>query len=127
MTYYNVTGNTIPRTSKHSLNVILDYQHNANIKLSAEYTKRSDYYADDLNRLRIDGQEAVNLLAEYKAKAFDVEYSLFARIDNLMDNRYFNTARASSDRDENDVFDYEDLSITVNPGRVYTAGFSIKF
>ncbi|MEW5831848.1 MAG: TonB-dependent receptor [Campylobacterota bacterium] len=125
--YYNVTGNTIPRTSKHSLNVILDYQHNANFKLSAEYTKRSDYYADDLNRLRIDGQEALNLLAEYKAKAFNVEYSLFARIDNLMDNQYFNTARASSDRDENDVFDYEDLSLTVNPGRVYTAGLSIKF
>lgn len=125
--YYDATGNTIPRTSKHTLNFILDYQHNANLKLSAEYSKKSDYYADDLNRLKIDGQEAVNLLAEYKAKIKNVEYSLFARVDNLFDNQYYNTARSSSDRNGDLVFDYEDLSITVNPGRIYTAGLSVKF
>ena len=127
VTYYDVTGNTIPRTSTHNLNLILDYQHNENLKLSAEYSKKSDYYADDLNRLQIDGAEAVNLLAEYKTKAKELEYSFFARIDNLFDNQYYNTARSSGDRDDNLAFDYEDLSITVNPGRVYTAGLSVKF
>ncbi|MDP3291776.1 MAG: TonB-dependent receptor, partial [Sulfuricurvum sp.] len=125
--YYDVTGNVIPRTSKHNLNFILDYQHNSNIKLSTEYSKKSDYYADDLNKIKIDGQEAVNILAEYKAKMGNVTYAFFARIDNLFDNQYYNTARASSDRDTNLLFNAEDLSITVNPGRVYTAGLSIKF
>jgi iron complex outermembrane receptor protein len=125
--YYDVTGNTIPRTSKHNVNFILNYQHNANVKVSTEYSRKSNYYADDLNKIRIEGQEAVNVLAEYKAKMNNVEYSLFARVDNLFDNQYYNTARASSDRDSNLVFDAEDLSITVNPGRVYTAGLSIKF
>jgi len=125
--YYDVTGNVIPRTSKHNLNFILDYQHNSNFKLSTEYSKKSDYYADDLNKIKIDGQEAVNILAEYKAKMNTIEYAFFARIDNLFDNQYYNTARASSDRDDNLVFDAEDLSITVNQGRTYTAGLSIKF
>lgn len=125
--YYDVTGNVIPRTSKHNLNFILDYQHNSNIKLSTEYSKKSDYYADDLNKIKIDGQEAVNILAEYKAKIDNMTYAFFARIDNLFDNQYYNTARASSDRDSNLLFNAEDLSITVNPGRVYTAGLSIKF
>ena len=125
--YYDVTGNVIPRTSKHNLNFILDYQHNANFKFSTEYSKKSDYYADDLNRLKIDGQEAVNILAEYKGKMDTFEYAFFARIDNLFDNQYYNTARASSDRDENLLFNAEDLSITVNQGRTYTAGLSVKF
>lgn len=125
--YYDVTGNTIPRTSKHSVNFILNYQHNPYLKLAAEYNRKSNYYADDLNKIRVEGQEAMNLLAEYKTKIHNVEYSFFARIDNLFDNQYYNTARASSDRDENLIFDAEDLSITVNPGRVYTAGLSIKF
>ncbi len=125
--YYDVSGNIIPRTSKHNLNFILDYQHNSNIKLSTEYSKKSDYYADDLNKIEIDGQEAVNILAEYKAKMGNVSYAFFARIDNLFDNQYYNTARASSDRDENLIFNAEDLSLTVNQGRTYTAGLSIKF
>lgn len=127
VTFYDVTGNTIPRTSKHTLNVMVNYQYDNHLKFSTEYSKKSDYYADDLNRLKIDGPEAVNLLAEYKTKMKNLEYSFFARIDNLFDNQYYSSARSSGDRDENLVFNYEDLSITVNPGRVWTAGLSVKF
>jgi len=127
VSFNDVTGNIIPRTSKHTLNAIIDYKITSNIKLTTEYSKKSDYYADDLNKIKVDGQEAVNLLAEYKSKIDSYEYSFFAKVDNLFDNQYYNTARASSDRDDNLVFDAEDLSITVNQGRTYTAGLSVKF
>ncbi len=125
--YTDVSGNYIPRTSQHTVNFILNYQYNSNMKLSTEYTKKSDYYADDLNTLKIKGQEAINLLAQYDAKNDSFEYSLFARVDNLLDNQYYNSARASSDRDANLIFDAEDISITVNQGRTYVAGLSVKF
>ncbi|WP_419769708.1 MAG: TonB-dependent receptor [Candidatus Marinarcus sp.] len=127
LSYFDVTGNRIPRTSKHALNFILDYQATSAFKLQTEYVKKSSYYADDLNRLKIEGQEAVNLLAEYKIKNKRIDYSFFARVDNLFDNQYFNTARASGDRNDDGVFDGEDLSITVNQGRTFTAGLSVKF
>jgi len=125
--YTDVSGNYIPRTSKHTINFILDYHYNSNLKITTEYSKKSDYYADDLNKIKIEGQEAINLLAEYKSKINNFEYSFFARVDNLLDNQYYNTARASSDRDGNLLFDAEDLSITVNQGRTYTAGLAVKF
>lgn len=127
MTYFDPNGNRIPRTSKHMLNVILDYYVLPSWKMQAEWVKKSSYYADDLNRMQIDGQDAVNLLTQYKSNYQNIEYAFFARVDNLFDNQYYNTARASGDRDENGEFDSEDLSITVNQGRTFTVGFSMKF
>ena len=124
---YDVTGNTIPRTSKHQLNVITNYQANKELKFSAEVNAKSSYYADDLNKLKIKEQAIVNLGADYKTKVSTFDVKLFVKVDNVFDNFYYNTVRSSSDRDGNGVFDYEDLSITVNPGRVYTAGLSVKF
>ncbi len=127
LSYFDVTGNRIPRTSKHSINLILDYFIVPQWKFETEFVKKSSYYADDLNRLKIKGQEAVNLLTQYKMKSNGLDWSFFARIDNLFDNQYYNTARASSDRDDNGTFDKEDLSITVNQGRTFTFGLSMKF
>ncbi|WP_428026674.1 TonB-dependent receptor [Arcobacter sp.] len=127
LSYFDVTGNRIPRTSKHSINLILDYFIVPQWKFETEFVKKSSYYADDLNRLKIKGQEAVNFLTQYKMKSNGLDWSFFARIDNLFDNQYYNTARASSDRDDNGTFDKEDLSITVNQGRTFTFGLSMKF
>ncbi len=127
LSYFDVTGNRIPRTSKHSINLILDYFIVPQWKFETEFVKKSSYYADDLNRLKIKGQEAVNLLTQYKMKSNGLDWSFFARIDNLFDNQYYNTARASSDRDDNGTFDKEDLSITVSQGRTFTFGLSMKF
>lgn len=127
LSHYDVTGNTIPRTSRHNLNVILGFAPTPQWNFSAEWSKKSGYYADDLNRLKIEGQEAINLLGQTSRKMNGCDMTFFARIDNLLDNQYYNTARASSDRDGDGVFTMEDLSITVNPGRVYTAGLSVKF
>lgn len=127
LTTFDVTGNTIPRTSTHTINLILDYFIMPQWKFETEFVKKSSYYADDLNRLKIKGQEAVNLLTQYKMKRHGLDYSFFARVDNIFDNQYYNTARASGDRDGNGVFDKEDLSITVNQGRTFTFGLSMKF
>ncbi|MBU0632565.1 TonB-dependent receptor [bacterium] len=127
ITYFDVTGNRIPRTSKHDVNLITYYQPLKDLKFTGEIHYKSDYYADDLNRLKIDAQTVLNLGVDYKRKISKVEVAVFARVDNVFDNQYYNVARASSDRNGDGVFDYEDLSITVNPGRVYTAGLSVKF
>jgi len=125
--HYNLTGNTVPRTSRHTLNLTGNYAVTAHTTLSAELTAKSSYYADELNMLKMPGYEVVNLLARHTEKWGDFSFDFFARVDNLFNKFYFNTARSSGDRDYNFVYDQEDLSLTVNPGRVYTAGLSIKF
>lgn len=125
--YYDVTGNYIPRTSKHQLNVITDYQATNALRVSAEVNARSKYFADDLNKIVIPGHATLNLSTDYKMKISEYHLNLFARVDNVLDKQFYNSARSSSDRNEDGVFDSEDLSITVNPGRVYLAGLSVKF
>ncbi len=125
--HYDLTGNTVPRTSRHTLNLIGNYNVTASTLLSTELTAKSSYYADELNQLKMPGYAVVNLLARHTQKWGEYTFDLFARVDNVFDKFYFNTARASGDRDYNFIYDQEDLSLTVNPGRVYTAGLSIKF
>lgn len=124
---YDVTGNEIPRTPSHRLNVIAEYKVLDQLKVTTEVNAKSKYYADDLNQLEIDGHTTLNLMVNYVTTVSNTPLDLFIRVDNLFDKQYYNTARSSGDRDENGVFDYEDLSITVNPGRVLTAGLSAKF
>ena len=123
----DVTGNEIPRTAAHTLNLILDYQATKEFALQAEMNMKSSYYADDLNEIEIDAHETLNLLATYKRKIGSFDTSFFARVDNVFDEQFYNSARTSSDRNEDGVFNAEDLSITVNPGRIITAGVSAKF
>lgn len=127
ITFFDATNNQIPRTSKHQLNLILNYMPTKELRLTTEVNAKSNYYADDLNQIKIPGHATLNLLASYTNKIGNYEYNLFARVDNLFDKFYYNTARASGDRNEDGVFNSEDLSITVNSGRVYTAGLSVKF
>ncbi|MFY9141857.1 TonB-dependent receptor [Sulfuricurvum sp.] len=125
--HYDLTGNTVPRTSRHTLNLIGNYNVSDATTLSAELTAKSSYYADELNQLEMPGYEVVNLLAKHSEKWKGFTFDMFVRIDNVFDKFYFNTARSSGDRDYNKIYNQEDLSLTVNPGRVYTAGLSIKF
>jgi iron complex outermembrane recepter protein len=127
VSYYDVTGNYIPRTPKHALNVLFDYKITPKFTLSPEINYKASYFADDLNQIKIDNVTTLNLLATYKTKLNGYDLTLFARVDNVFDKFYYNTARASGDRDDNQVFDSEDLSITVNEGRRYTAGLALKF
>lgn len=127
VTYFNATGNTIPRTSKHQLNTILEYSPLQGFKIGGEMNFKSHYYADDLNQIKIPSRSLYNLISSYKKKFSSLELEVFGRIDNLFDATYYQTARASGDRNNDGVFNAEDLSLTVNPGRVYRAGLSMKF
>ncbi len=125
--HYDLTGNTVPRTSKHTLNLTGNYNITSSTLLSAEFTAKSSYYADELNQLKMPGYEVINLLAKHSEKWGNTTFDVFVRIDNVFDKFYFNTARSSGDRDYNKIYNEEDLSLTVNPGRVYTAGLAVKF
>lgn len=125
--HYNLTGNTIPRVPKHTLNLSLGYNADEHLLLTAELNAKSRYYADEMNKIEIAGQATLNLLANYTYKWNGYTLEAFGRVDNLFDKYYYNTARSSGDANSDGIFNAEDLSITVNPGRVYTAGLSVKF
>jgi iron complex outermembrane receptor protein len=127
VTYFNATGNDIPRTSKHQLNTVIDYMPLDGLQLTGEMNFKSHYYADDLNVIRIPARTIYNAVAKYKYTFGDYALEAFARVDNLFDKTYYATARSSGDRNEDGIFDAEDLSITVDQGRVYRAGLSVKF
>lgn len=127
VTSYNVTGNTIPRTPKHAVNLVLDYEVIPKLNFISEINNKSSYYADDLNTIKIDNTTTLNLLSTYKTKVNSYDLTFFARVDNVFDEFYFNTARASSDRNGDLVFNAEDLSLTVNQGRTFTTGLALKF
>lgn len=125
--HYNLTGNAVPRTSRHTLNLTGHYNMSDSTVFSAELTAKSNYYADELNQLKMPGYSIVNLLARHRVTWGTYKAEMFARIDNVFDTFYYNTARASNDRDYNKLYNAEDLSLTVNPGRVFSAGLSVKF
>lgn len=51
----------------------------------------------------------------------------FARIDNVFDKQYIANARASNSRNRFQIRYGREFTAAVNPGRVWTAGLSIKF
>jgi iron complex outermembrane receptor protein len=125
--HYDLTGNEVPRVSKHQLNLMFNYKPMNELTTTLELNVRSSYYADETNFFKMPGYEVVNFLASYHKKIGDYYVNAFARIDNLLGEDYFNTARGMGDNNDDGVYDQEDLSIVVNPGRVFTAGLSIKF
>ncbi|GAB4299313.1 MAG: TonB-dependent receptor PqqU [Thiohalomonadaceae bacterium] len=138
--HYNNEGNVVPRTPKHHVNFAASYRPSSYWTVTAEMDAKSSYYADEINRVKIAGHETFNLLVNYDRKFGDSMWSFFARVDNIFDERYFNTARGgtgdSKTVDSNadgiydtydGIYDANDISIVVNPGRVYTAGVSVKF
>jgi iron complex outermembrane receptor protein len=127
-TFYDLSGNRVPRVPRHHLNLTLNTRVNPELLLSFETDTISDYYADDLNRLKIAGHTVVNFLANYNTRLQGGStLELFARIDNVLDRYYFNTARTTGDRNEDGIFDEEDMSIVVNQGRTFTVGMSMLF
>ncbi|MDO8262370.1 MAG: TonB-dependent receptor [Gallionella sp.] len=125
---YNNTGNVVPRTPKHKVNLSTRYRYTPALTFSAEMNSQSGIYADEVNLVRIGGRTLFNAMANYEIKAErNVKWSAFARIDNLFDRRYYSTIRGGSDGDGNGVYNAEDMSITVDPGRVWTAGLTVNF
>lgn len=125
---YNNTGKTVPRSPAHKLNMTARYRMTPAFSLTSEMNAQSGSYADEVNVVWIGGRTVFNLTANYEAKTESgFKWSAFARIDNLFNRYYFSTIRGSSDSNGDGVYNAEDPSITVNPGRVWTMGVTAKF
>jgi len=126
-TSYDNTGNYVPRVPKHKVNLIGRYRPTSNWIITGEMTASSPYFADEINQEDISGHTVFNLLVNYDREVGNSTWSFFARVDNLFDKYYYNTARASGDSNDNGVYNEEDLSIVVNQGRTLSAGISVSF
>ncbi len=125
---YDNAGNVVPRTSTHHVNTSLVYRLTPEWRVTGELDAISSYYADEINRVKIDGHEVFNLLVNYDRKIGDNVWAFFLRVDNVFDKFYYNTARGGTgDRNADGVYDANDISIVVNQGRTYTAGLSVRF
>jgi iron complex outermembrane receptor protein len=127
LTPYDNTGNQIPRTPNHHVNLAVNMMPASGWTVTAEMDAISDYYADEINQIKIDGHQVFNLLVNYDRKMAGANWNFFARVDNLFDKVYYNTARGSGDGNDDGVYDEEDLSLVVNQGRTFTAGMSASF
>lgn len=126
-TVYDNAGNQVPRTPNHHLNLSVSTVPATGWTVTAEMDAISSYYADEINQEKIDGHQTYNLLVNYDREMAGVSWNFFARIDNLFDTFYYNTARAFYDGNYDGVYDEEDLSLVVNQGRTFTAGISANF
>ncbi|MBI4808246.1 MAG: TonB-dependent receptor [Nitrosomonadales bacterium] len=126
--YYNNTGNTVPRTPQHKINLTTRYRATTAWTVTGEMNAQSGSYADEVNVVWVGGRTVYNLMANYEIKTEKgMKWSAFARIDNVFDRYYYTTIRGSSDSNGDGVYNAEDPSITVNAGRVWTAGLSLVF
>ncbi len=125
---YNNTGNVVPRTPKHKMNLSTRYRYMPGLTFSAEMNMQSSIYADEVNLVKIGGRTLFNAMANYEIRTeHETKWSAFVRIDNLFDRFYYSTIRGGSDGNGDGVYNAEDMSITVDPGRVWTAGISAVF
>ena len=127
---YNNTGNRVPRVPKHKFFVAARIKPFTGFTLTGEMNAQGWYYADEINQEKIGGHAIFDLVANYDFSVGAnkaVEFNLFGRVDNAFDRTYYNTARGTSDSDANNVYNAEDLSIVVNPGRRWTAGITATF
>ncbi len=124
---YDLSGNTVPRISKHSIYVEGNYWATPNWLLTAGVKYRSSQYADEMNQIKVDGYAVANLKTKYNLKVSNFDVEFFALVDNLFDEQYYMMPRATGDRNDDGYYDLRDMGLTVDPGRVYTFGLSVKF
>ncbi len=127
---YNNSGKTVPRTPKHKLFLAVFVKPLEGLTINPEMNAQTSYFADEINQEKIGGHTVFNLVTNYDfatGSSNGVKWSLFARIDNILDRYYYNTARGFYDANADFTYNAEDLSIAVNPGRAWTAGVSATF
>jgi len=124
---YDLSGNTVPRTSKHTVYLEGNYNVMANWLLTAGLNYRSSQFADEMNQIKVDGFSVFDLRTTYNAKVAGLDVELYGKIENLFDKQYFMMPRATGDRNEDGVYDVGDMGLTVSPGRMYFMGLSVKF
>ena len=136
---FNNTGRHVPRVPTHALNTTLNWQPKSEFRLGLEMDAKSWSWSDEINQNKLPGRTLFNLLANYDLKSGGLDavkgakWSLFARVDNLFDRKYWVTARGTNDSANyltgaySGVYDANDPSIVVGRPRTWTAGVSATF
>jgi len=114
----DLSGNIIPRTSKHTLNLTLDFKLAEGLIVSPELIAKSNYFADEDNKYKQPGYEVVNLRTQYK---INNSLEIFGKIENLLDKDYYQFIQVGYNKN------MEDATIRVAPSRAYYAGLRYKF
>jgi iron complex outermembrane receptor protein len=124
---YNLVGYVLPRTSNHTASLFINYKPINRLTFIAEGYAKSSYYPDETNQVELGGYAFLNLQARYNMKIKENNLELFAKVDNVFDNQYFRAAYLHTDRDGDNILTGEDVSIFVDPGRVYYVGMKYTF
>lgn len=124
---HDLKGNSVPRVPEHTLNLGLDITPLDGLTLTAESHTISSWYADELNKFRISGHTIFNLLANYSFDYKSTSWRIFGRVENILDETYYNRAAAWRDNTHDGRFTWEDVTYVVNPGRSFMAGLEVRF
>jgi len=124
---YDLSGNAVPRTSKHTIYLEGNYQATPDWLLTAGLNYRSSQFADEMNQVKLGGYSLFDLRTTYTAKVAGLDVELYGKVENLFDKQYFMMPRVTGDRNDDGLYNIGDMGLTVNPGRMYFMGLSIKF
>lgn len=137
LVHHNNTGNKVPRVPRHMVNLRTAWKPVQNWKFTGEMDYRAASWADEINQEKWPGRTLFNLTVDYGRKMpwlGGSTLSAFVRIDNLFDKDYYTIARGTNDAQSyatnfryDGRYNAEDLSITVDPGRVWRAGVALRF
>ena len=81
-------GNRLPGAPLHSLFTQLEYRPAQNLSTALEMRLESKTYVDDLNSETAPGYAVFNLRAAQEFRAGAARWTLFGRIDNVLDRDY---------------------------------------
>ncbi len=135
--HYDNKNNQVPRTPKHSANFRTHWHLYKDFYLTAEVDYKSSSYADEINQEKIKQRTLLNLTANYKTnlRVFgraDSQINAFLKVENVTNKKYYSSVYGSQDSAGiNGIFDgvynSEDLSIIVDPGRTWSTGLTVRF
>ena len=124
---FDLSGNTVPRTSEHTVYLEGNYQATPNWLLTAGMNYRSSQYADEMNQVEVGGYSVFDLRTTYNTNISGFDMELYAVLDNAFDKQYFMMPRVTGDRNEDGNYDLRDMGLTVNPGRTFLMGLKVNF
>lgn len=137
MVHFDNTGRDVPRVPRHQFNATFGWQPDDHFRLALEVDAKSWSWADEINALKWAGRTLYHLQANYDVKGNALvpgsKWSLFGRINNLFDKRYWSAARGTNDQGNyltgvyDGVYNAEDLSIVVGKPRSWTVGVTASF
>jgi iron complex outermembrane receptor protein len=138
---YNNTGNKLPATPPHLLNARLSTRTWRKVTGQAEVDHHATSFADEINQQTWPGWTVTNLRLNYDVPSerfaglfSHARLGFYARADNVFNKRYWEFARGIGDQQSyatnfayDGKYNAEDVSIVVAPGRLLTAGLTLRF